>query len=401
MPFEWLVALRFLREGRIQTFLILTGVGVGTSVIVFLSALINGLQTSIIQRTLGTQAHVVIRPQEEMPQVLDTLADAHVERPAQRIRSIVGWQQTIRIVDGIPGVIATAPAITGPAFALRSRGSSSIALRGFDPESYFRIVDLEKFIVAGDFRLRGFETVIGTELGKDLGVGVGDKIRVQAAGGRTSILQVAGIIDAGNKDLNQRGVFVSLRQAQTLLGLEGGVSTIEVRVDDFFGATRIADQIAQRTGLIADSWMTSNAQLMIGLRSQSSSSIMIQVFVILAVALGIASVLAVSVVQKSREIGIMRAVGTRASQVLRIFLYQGMVVGLIGSIGGVLTGIGLSLFFAALAKNPDGSATFPVDLNWMLYLRAAGTSTLVGLAAAVIPARRAARLDPAEVIRYG
>jgi len=123
--------------------------------------------------------------------------------------------------------------------------------------------------------------------------------------------------------------------------------------------------------------------------------------VILAVALGIASVLAVSVVQKSREIGIMRAVGTRASQVLRIFLYQGMVVGLIGSIGGVLTGIGLSLVFAALAKNPDGSATFPVDLNWMLYLRAAGTSTLVGLAAAVIPARRAARLDPAEVIRYG
>jgi lipoprotein-releasing system permease protein len=94
MPFEWLVALRFLREGRMQTFLILTGVGVGTSVIVFLSALITGLQESIIQRTLGTQAHVIVRPQEEVPQVLDSMADARVERPAQRIRSIVGWQQT-------------------------------------------------------------------------------------------------------------------------------------------------------------------------------------------------------------------------------------------------------------------------------------------------------------------
>jgi lipoprotein-releasing system permease protein len=128
---------------------------------------------------------------------------------------------------------------------------------------------------------------------------------------------------------------------------------------------------------------------------------MIQVFVILAVALGIASVLAVSVVQKSREIGIMRAVGTRARQVLRIFLIQGLLVGLVGSAGGVMTGIGLSLFFASLAKNPDGSATFPVALTWALYLRATAVATIVGVVAAWLPARRAARLDPADVIRYG
>jgi len=401
MPFEWLVALRFLREGRMQTFLILTGVGVGTSVIVFLSALITGLQESIIQRTLGTQAHVIVRPQEEVPQVLDSTADARVERPAQRIRSIAGWQQTIDLVRRADGVVAAAPAISGPGFAARSRGTSSILIRGIEPESYFRIVDLGQFVEQGEFRLRGFDAVIGTDLAEDLGVSVGDKIRVQAAGGRSAVLQVSGIIDAGNRTLNASWVFVSLRVAQTLLSLEGGVSTIEVRVADIFGADPVADQIAQRTGLIAESWMTTNAQLMVGLRSQSASSVMIQVFVILAVALGIASVLAVSVVQKSREIGIMRAVGTRARQVLRIFLIQGLLVGLVGSAGGVMTGIGLSLFFASLAKNPDGSATFPVALTWALYLRATAVATIVGVVAAWLPARRAARLDPADVIRYG
>jgi lipoprotein-releasing system permease protein len=401
VPFEWLVALRFLREGRIQTFFILTGVGVGTTVIIFLSALITGLQQSIIDRTLGTQAQIVIRMPDEVPQVLDTLADARVERPAQRIRSIVGWQQTMAIASSMPGVVAAAPTIAGPGFALRSRGSKSIALRGFDPGDYFRIVDFGRYLQAGAFDLTGFNAVIGTDLAEDLGITVGDKIRLQAVGDRATVLQISGIIDAGVRDLNERVVFVSLRLAQTLLGLEGGVSSVEVKVTELFEATAIADQIAARTGLRAESWMTINRQLMSGLRTQGSSSVVIQVFIVLAVALGIASVLAVAVVQKSREIGIMRAVGTRASQILRIFLIQGLLVGLIGSVGGVFTGIGLAKLFESLTRNPDGTATLTFALSGILYVRTTLIATLVGLAAAALPARRASRLDPADVIRYG
>jgi lipoprotein-releasing system permease protein len=123
--------------------------------------------------------------------------------------------------------------------------------------------------------------------------------------------------------------------------------------------------------------------------------------VVLAVALGIASVLAVSVVQKSREIGIMRAVGTRASQVLRIFLIQGLLVGLIGSVGGIFTGYGLVKFFEVLTRNPDGTSSLTFAVNGALFTRTTIIATLVGVAAAVLPARRAARLDPADVIRYG
>ncbi len=253
----------------------------------------------------------------------------------------------------------------------------------------------------GSFRVGAGEAVVGVELARDLGLSPGDKLRLLTPAGRAAVFRVTGLFDVGNKDLNERWVFVSLREAQTLLDLAGGVSSLEVKVARIFDAEAIASVASARTGLSAESWMKLNRQLLTGLRSQSSSSVMIQVFVVVAVALGIASVLVVSVVQKSREIGILKAMGTRTSQVVRVFLLQGALLGLVGSLVGVALGVGLSLFFASLAKNPDGSPTFPVALNLLLYARSAFVATATGLVAAVVPARRAAQLDPAEVIRYG
>ncbi len=406
MPFELLVALRFLREGRVQTLLILSGIGVGVGVIVFLSALITGLQDSLIERTLGTQAHVVVRAPEDVVRPLSTpspsLAVApRLERPAQRLRSIVAWPQTLELLRGLPEVRAASPTVAGAAFALRGLASRSIALRGVEPASFRRIIDMGPRMTAGEFRVDGPAAVVGVELASDLGVGVGDKIRVESPAGRSEVLLVSGVFDVGSKELNERWVFVSLRAAQTLLDLPGGISTIELKVGEIFGAERVAARVAARTGLQADSWMTLNRQLLVGLRSQSASSGMIQLFVVVAVALGIASVLVVSVVQKSREIGILKAMGTRTAQVVRVFLVQGAILGLAGSLLGSALGTALSYFFASLATNPDGSPTFPVALTAELFLRAAAVATLTGLVAAVAPAERAASLDPAEAIRRG
>jgi lipoprotein-releasing system permease protein len=413
MPFELLVALRYLREGKGQTWLILAGIGVGVGVIIFLSALIGGLQTSLIARTLGTQAHVVVRPREEMPRLLpvggDVVREARVERPAQRVRSIVQWQRAQAEIARLPGVVATAPAIAGAAIAVRGGGASSVVVRGIEPASYGRIVPLDSLVVAGRLSLDGFEAVIGTELARDLGLSVGDRFRLrvgtvasEAAGeAARGVYTVSGLFDLGNRDLNARWVFVSLRAAQSLFGLEGGVSSIEVTGGEIYAAESLAREITARTGLVAESWMATNAQLLTGLRSQSASSVMIQVFVVLAVALGIASVLAVTVVQKSREIGILRATGTSTRQVLRIFLLQGAILGLLGSAVGIALGVGLGLAFSGMARNPDGTPTFPLSLDAVLYLRSAALAVGVGLAAALLPARRAARMNPADIIRSG
>jgi hypothetical protein len=264
----------------------------------------------------------------------------------------------------------------------------------------------------GAFRLSGGEAVIGSELAKDLGLSVGDKLRLATVDddgpvgpgadadrtGREDVFSVAGVFDLGNKDVNQRWVFVPIKSAQSLLDLPGGVSTIEVRVREYFGADEAARAIAARTGMVADSWTVLNRSLLIGLRSQNASSYMIQLFVVVAVALGIASVLVVSVVQKSKEIGILKAVGTTTGQIRRIFLIQGAIVGLLGSAAGSGLGAALALLFAGMAQNPDGSPTFPVDLTATRFAAAAAVATITGLVSAVAPASRAAKLDPAEAI---
>lgn len=421
MPFELFVALRYLREGRMQTALILCGIGVGVGVIVFLSALISGLQRNLVATTLGTQAQVVVRPREEVPRVLvggdGVVRETRVERPAQRVRSITQWQGARAAIERLPGITATSPTVSGSAIAVRGGGANGVLVQGIEPESYLRIVPLDSFLVAGRLDLDGRKVVVGVGLARDLGLAVGDRVRLRAGAGvapaagaapdgaseqAVSVAYtVSGLLDVGNADLNDRWVFTSLRTAQTIFGLEGGASTIEVKAARIYDAEAVARAITARTGLVAESWMATNEQLLTGLRSQSASSIMIQLFVVLAVALGISSVLAVSVVQKSREIGILRATGTSTRQVLRVFLAQGAILGLAGSVVGEALGVALGLGFQGVATNPDGSPRFPVALDAALYLRSAAIAVGVGVVAALIPARRAARMDPADAIRSG
>lgn len=404
MRFELHMALRFLKEGRMQTALILAGISTGVGVIIFISALIGGLQESIIDRTLGTQAHVILRPPEEeaRPQLdreRQTVLE-HIQRPAQRLHSILGWPQLLADLRRRPEVTAASPTVAGSAFAQRGTASRSVALRGVDPESYSGILDLRSKLTEGTFDVTGTHIVVGVELAKELGLSVGDTLRLTAPEERSEVFTISGLFDVGNKDLNLRWVFVSLREGQTLMNLSGGVSTVEVKVRDIFGAEKAAREIHAATGLIADSWMTQNSELLIGLRGQSSSSAMIQFFVIVAVMLGIASVLVVSVIQKGRQIGILRAFGTRREQVLRIFLIQGGLLGVVGSLGGIALGTFLALFFQSLVSNQDGTPMFPVALTASLYARSVLVALLTGLVGAWLPARRAAKLDPAVAIRY-
>ncbi|MEI8255574.1 MAG: FtsX-like permease family protein [Deltaproteobacteria bacterium] len=406
MPLAWFLAIRFFREGRMQSVLIVAGVSVGVAVMVFLSALIDGLQTSLIQQTLGTQAHVVVRPPDEVARPLMTAPPGAVmatrlERSAQRVRSIDGWQQVVRTLESTPDVTDVSPMASGPAFAIRGSANKSVILFGVDPARFARIYPIRDHMLQGLFAPAGTDCVIGRELAQDLGVGAGDRIRVSSVNNVSDVFNVVGVFDLGNRDINRRWVVVTTRAAQTILDLVGGVSTIDVHVRGIFNANRAADAIAARTGLVADSWMRTNSQLLVALRSQSSSSQMIQFFVILAVAMGIASVLVVSVVQKSKEIGILRAIGTRRRSVLNVFLIQGALVGLLGSVIGSGLGAALAGLFASMVRNADGTPTFPVEVGLPLIARAAGIAVITGLVAAVLPARRASRLDPAVAIRNG
>ncbi len=404
MPFEWFVALRYLREGRAQTALILAAVSVGVGVIVFLSALINGLQASLIKQTLGTQPHITLAPHDLLARPLfpaGTVAATTIEKAPQRMASINQWPTVLEQVERVPGVIAASHMVTGAASATRGVAEKPVVVRGVDPERFLSVIDVRSKMKAGRFQVSGDGVVIGTGLAELLGVVVGDKLRLSTALGADALVVVRGTFELGNRGVDERWLISSLRLAQTLFGLPGGVSTIELKVADVFGAETIARDLAERTGLESSSWMAINAQLLVGLRSQDNSKVMIQFFVVVAVALGIASVLIVSVVQKSREIGILRAVGTSSARVLRVFLIQGGVLGLTGALLGCALGALFGRFFETLATNPDGSPIYPVDLSPGLFLATSGLAVLIGLLSALLPARRAALLDPAKAIHHG
>ena len=398
MWIESTIAMRFLRHGRAQTLLILFGIAVGVAVIVFVTALIAGLQANIIDRTLGTQAHVRVEAPREVNRVAPapqgTLQLLLEDPRPQALRPIDNWIQVQGVLDRLPGITAVSPLVSGPAFGRRGEAVESVALVGVDLERYLQVIPLDENMREGRLEVGSGNAVVGSQLAEDLGLRLGGKLRLDSGDGRGAVVNVAGIFELGVRDLDARYVYVDLKQAQSLLALPGGATVIDLRVEDLFAADRVAARVRGLTGLQAESWMESNAQLMNALSSQSLSTRMISFFVAISVALGIASVLAVSVAQRTREIGILRAMGTRRRQMLQVFLIQGAVLGLAGSAIGALSGFGLVAAF-----NNFGPKLFTIPLPPTLVPAAMALATVAGMAAAYVPASRASRLDPVEAIR--
>jgi lipoprotein-releasing system permease protein len=407
MPFAWFVALRYLRSAWGQTALIVSAVAVGVAVVVFLSALMGGLQESLIDKILGSQAHVRVTVPREAPRALVEVSAGgpalvrELQPASQRLRSIDGWPALLAEIQRTRGVIASSPMVLGAGFVVRADGREPVVIRGVEPEAFLGIIDLRKKLVAGRFDVAGGHVGIGAGLAKLLQVSVGDKLRLATADGVEDLVTVSGIFSLGADAIDKTWLVTSLRHAQALFGLPGGVTTLELKVSDVFQAEELAVRLRDKTELLVESWMTTSVDLLQGLSAQNSSKYLIQFFVMVTVALGIASVLAVSVVQKSREIGILRAVGTRSRRVQEVFLVQGGVLGLIGSIVGSALGAGLAKLFQGLLLEPDGQPKFIVNITPSLFLEAAALATVVGLLAAVVPARRVARIDPAAAIRDG
>jgi lipoprotein-releasing system permease protein len=403
-PFEWTTSLRFLKEGQMQTIFIITAVAIGVAVIVFMSAMLSSLQANFLKRVLTSQPHIQLIPPDEVARPLRRAALGQVvvpiiQRPVQRIRSIDQWQKIRVQLSEWPEITNVSPTMTGSALGVRGDASRSITLTGIDPEVYFKIVRIPEYIVAGQPRLLSEDILIGTELAKDLGVTVGEKINISSATGASRVQTIRGIFDLGNKSANQRSTFVALRTAQALLNLVGGVTTIDLTVGDIYAAETIAQSVQAATGVEADSWIKTNAQFFTAVNAQQSSNTLIRVFVGLSVAFGIASVLVVSVIQRSKDIGILRAMGTSQGQILRVFLLQGGLLGFIGSIIGAAAGGGALIFWHGYMRQPDGSELFLLVLEPSLFINTVLLAAATGVAAAAVPALRAAKLDPVVAIR--
>jgi len=386
-----------------QTTFILGGIAIGVGVIVFMSAILTSVQRNFTNRVLTSQAQVEILPPDEIARPLrqnrNEIEAALIQPPMQRILSLDQWQTILKGMRARPDITIATPVVSGAGLAIRGDASRSVSILGIEVDDYFRIVRLPDYIVQGTADVGSDDILIGLDLAGDLGAVIGDKVNLAASTGVFRTLTIKGIFDFGNRGANERNAYVTLRTAQSLLDLIGGVTSVNLTVGDVYAAEKIAQDIQAVLPVKAQSWIATNAQFFTAIRAQTLSSLLIRSLVGLSVAFGIAAVLIVSVLQRSKDIGILRAMGTSRGQVLRIFLVEGGVLGFSGSLVGALFGAAALLTWKHFARQANGQEFFPVIIEPQLFLWSFLLATATGVLAAAIPALRAASLDPVEAIR--
>ena len=387
-----------------QTALIIVGAAVGVGVIYFITAVLVGVQADLVTRVTGAQPHITLKPPEETVTPLVASRDnaprvASVQARQQRLITLDGWPVIEAQMRATPGVIAVAPVASGAALAIKGEATRAVTLSGTDISLYRLVVRFDDKLVQGALRMEAGDALIGIELARDLGAVLGDRFRVQSGDGRGEVFQIRGLLDMGNRELNRRTVFMSLRPAQSLLNITGRITNLDASIDNIMRAEQVGARLRAVTGQRVETWIQNNSQVFTAIGNQNVMTLLIRSFVALVVALGVASVLVVSVVQKRKEIGILRAVGATRGQMLRVFLWQGAVVGAAGALTGSALGMALISIFSRVLRNDAGKALFSLEFDPRLMGVVLVIATVLGLAAAVLPARNAARLDPAQAIR--
>ena len=233
---------------------------------------------------------------------------------------------------------------------------------------------------------------------------IGDTLPIATPGNEEKDIKLVGIYDFKVANINESWIISNIETSENIFNKKGELSSIETQVEDVFAADTIASDIEK--GFSGDkfttlNWKAQNEELLSGLTGQSASSYLIQVFVLLAVLLGISSVLAISVVQKSRQIGILKAMGIKNRVASLIFLFQGMILGTIGGVIGTILGISLTFIFSTLIKNPDGTPLIPFYLDYEFVLISVVVAIVASTIASFIPARKSSNLNPIEVIKNG
>lgn len=378
-PFQ--VALRFLKSSLGQTILIVLGISVGVSVQVFIGSLIGGLQQSLVDTTIGNSSQVTIETEDYLDDY-EAIADS--------------------IVD-IDGITELSYALDANGTLILGDTTSPVLLRGLDLETAEGIYELNDKLIDGQYPDSDNEIMIGYDLYEELAIQLNDTVTISIPLVGDTTATIVGVYDFNVSTINSLWIISTIPTAQGMLQTGDVVSKIEMQVDDVFTADLLASDIQNQIGsdYSVSNWIDNNQELLTGLEAQSSSSLMIQVFVTISVVLGITSVLAITVIQKSRQIGILKAMGIKDRTASLIFLSEGFILGIFGAIFGVLLGLLLTYVFSTFAVDADGNPVVPLLLDPQFIAISAVVALFSASIASIIPARRSSRLSVIEVIKNG
>jgi lipoprotein-releasing system permease protein len=408
MSFEFFVGLRYLRARRKQafvsliTFISVAGVMLGVMAMMVVLAVMTGFGTDIKSKILGANAHI---------------------RVMSRIGKLDQYDEVMTKIEAVEGVKATAPFIHGQVMLRRDSRVSGAILRGVDPSRAGRVVDLEKSVKETDLRvLAGREVppgiILGKELSRLLTAYPGDEVYVVSpfggsltpVGGRIPHMKkfkVVGLFDSGMYDYDTSFAYVSVESAQQLLRLGQSVHGIEVKVDDIYSVDKISTSIVDCLGAAywTQDWMQMNKNFFSALKLEKVVMFIILVLIILVAAFNIISTLIMMVMEKTKDIAVLKSMGASSKSIMRIFMFDGLVIGVVGTILGIMGG-GVLCFllkryeFVKLPSDVYYISTLPVRVQVGDVALIALSAIAISFLATLYPSYQASRLDPAAAIRY-
>lgn len=412
MNFELFVSLRYLLAKRRQTFISLitfisiAGVAVGVMALIVVLAVMNGFQDDLRNRILGITSHAIVGSFN------GTFSD---------------YQHLLEEVEKEPGVMAATPFIHAQVMISSGKSVSGALLRGIDPQTAAGVINIQENMIRGNLgdlrseKVHGETSpvqgiILGVELCNNLGVRQGEWVTVISPSGRltpmgqvpkSKLFQVVGVLQSGMYEYDNTLAYISLSAAQQFLGLADVVSGIEMRLEDIYLAREVADSLRTRLGLpywVRD-WMQMNRNLFSALKLEKVVMFIILTLIILVAAFNIVSSLIMLVMEKTRDIAILKAMGATTSSIRKIFVMEGFLIGTSGTILGLLGGFALcSLLkkyqFIELPRDVYYISTLPVKLELSDVGMIALSAIVISLVATFYPSRQAARLDPAEALRY-
>jgi len=416
MSYEFFIGLRYLRAKRrqtfisVNTFISVAGIFLGVAALIIVLAVMNGFETELRDKILGINSHIVLMEYDG----------------GMKDHAVV-----MKKIESIKGVVASTPFIYGQAMLKNEGRVTGVVLRGMSTETSADVINIGKMkegdlaYLSGEGNKTGLPgVVIGKELAQNLGVVLFDTVEILLPMGiptpmgvvpKIQEFGVVGVFDSGSYEYDSTLVFMSLENCKKFLNMKDEVTGIEIKIDDIYGAGKIAKTIEQKLGYPywARSWMEMNKNLFSALKLEKRVMFIILSLIVLVAAFNIITTLIMTVMEKARDIAILKSMGATARGIMKIFMIEGMVIGAIGTALGCIAGITVALNLERISRFVENLFEFkifpkdvyyldelPSQINYGDVTAIALVAMLICFLAAIYPSWRASRLDPAEALRY-
>lgn len=384
--YELKIALRQVLSRKRQTFFAILAVALAVSVITVMMAMLSGFQGELIKSSIENSPHIVINPQTEGNFI-------HL------------YRYTSTQIAEKEGVVAVSPKYLGQAALKYRNNAEGISLQGIEPEAEDTVLRVSKDVVEGDFIALShtrYGIVLGDKLAENLGVKLGDRVDAVFPGSKTTSFNVVGLIYTGTA-ADEVTAYARLDSVQDFFNEPGVVSTIGVRIADPYQADVIASSIERETGLNAVSWIEANAEILNLLNTQMALTNVFYALIYGIAGFGIANTLITIVAQRTREIGILKAMGASQKSIMAVFLFQSIILGAIGLLLGTILGyvatVALQSYRIEVPQEMYfGLQTLPLEVQPLNFVYAAFFAFIINIIAGIYPARKAAQLDPVKAI---